>query len=324
MLLPESLLVAMDRLTQSVDHKKLYKSAEELSFRYRTPSPNPQKFIQTEEECLAYLCTRFPATFAANYFVFSEILKQGLEKNISSILDLGSGSGAALWAASEIFKTVKSYTLLERDSRLITIGKELVKDSEISFDLKWVCEDYTMKIETESHDLVVISYSLGEVDSKKWEQVLLCAIERAKKYVVILEPGTPLGYKKLMKMREFLIKQGLYMVAPCPHNKPCPMLDKQWCHFSQRLPRTVLHKNLKNATLGFEDEKFSYIVVAKERYIKEGYRIINTPLRRSGFVELDVCSTHEGLLKKKTSKKDKKFFDSVKKLEWGSFYTLEE
>lgn len=323
MLLPQSLLRAIDRVTQSVDHKRLYKSAEELSFRYRNPSPHSQKFIQTEEECLAYLCTRLPATFAANYYVFSEIIKQGLEKDISSILDLGSGSGAALWAASEIFKTLNTYTLLERDARLIAIGKELIKESEVSFSSEWLLGDYTTSIDTDPHDLVVISYSLGEVDSKKWEQVLSVAIKQTKKLLVILEPGTPLGYKKLMKMREFLIRQNLYMVAPCPHNKPCPMTEKQWCHFSQRLPRTTLHKNLKNATLGFEDEKFSYIILSKQPYIKEGYRIINTPLRRSGYIELDVCSTFDGLLKQKTSKKEKSFFDRVKKLEWGSFYDYE-
>lgn len=324
MLLPDSLLEAIDRVTDFFDRKKLHKGAEELSLRYRTPSSTSQTFIQTEEECLAYLCTRFPATFGANYFVFSEIKKRGLEKDISSILDLGSGSGAALWAASEVFSNLRSYTLLERDSRLITIGKELLKvglgEGHFSFDLHWIEGDYTGTIKSGPHDLVVLSYSIGEIDPKEWESVLKQVIEYTKNFLVILEPGTPLGYKRLMKIRELLIQQGLSMVAPCPHNKQCPILGQDWCHFSQRIPRTSLHKSLKNASLGFEDEKFSYIVLSKQPYFKKGYRIIKTPLKRSGFIELDLCSTSEGLLKQKISKKQGEFFNKVKKLGWGDFY----
>ena len=320
MLLPDSLLKAIDKIVEFTDRKRLYEGAEKLSLRYRTPSPHHQVFIQTEEECLAYLCMRFPATFGANYFVFSEMQKRGLEKTISSILDVGSGSGAALWAASKIFFNLNTYTLLERDSRLVTIGKELLKEANFSFDTHWMLGDYTETFKDKTHDLVVISYSLGEVDPKQWEKVLIQAIKHTHQFLVILEPGTPAGYKKLMRMREILIQQGLYMVAPCPHNKPCPMVAQDWCHFSQRVPRTSLHRELKHGSLGFEDEKFSYIIMSKQPYYKEGYRIIKTPLRRSGFIELDVCSTSEGLLHKKFSKKQGDFFNQVKKLDWGSFY----
>jgi ribosomal protein RSM22 (predicted rRNA methylase) len=321
MIFPDALLEAIHRVTASVDHKALYKGAQELSFRYRQGLVKPsQAYICSEEECLAYLCTRFPATFGANHYVFSEVLKKGLGKDVFSILDLGSGSGAALWAASSLFDTLSSYTLVERDPRLIEIGKKLLKEAFFSFNPEWILADYTQNLSVIPHDLVVISYSLGEVESHLWEKVLFTALEKTKQFLVILEPGTPLGYKKLMKMRDYVVGQGLYVVAPCPHSEKCPMKEPRWCHFSQRLPRTTLHKSLKDATLGFEDEKFSYMIFSKQAYVKEGFRVIHTPVKRSGFIELEVCSTSQGIFTQKVSKKQKEFFNKVKKTNWGSFY----
>ena len=36
-----------------------------------------------------------------------------------------------------------------------------------------------------------------------------------------------------------------------------------WCHFTQRLPRSRAHKQIKGAELPFEDEKFSYVALTR-------------------------------------------------------------
>lgn len=320
MLLPESLLIAMEDLASSVDRKQLQKSAAELSSRYRRGLSQKDPFIKTQEECLAYLYTRFPATFAANYAVFSELKERSLEP-IESILDLGAGSGAAFWAAYSMCQNLDSYTLLERDQRLIDLGKKLLINTEFSLNPEWICSDYGQLSLTKSYDLTLFSYSLGETESKEWEAILKRVMAHTTKLFVMIEPGTPSGYHKIIKVRDFFIQHGFYTVAPCPHNKKCPLLGQDWCHFSQRLPRTSLHRILKSGSLGFEDEKFSYIIMSKAPYSLKGYRVIKTPLKRSGYIELELCSTEEGLVHKKTSKKHKEFFSEAKKLDWGSFYS---
>ncbi len=320
MQLPEELVFEIEKLVNTVDRKSLYASAEALSLRYRTESSSQQVFIKTYEEALAYLCTRFPATFAANYAVFLEIQKKGLSRDIHSVLDIGSGSGAALWAAQQVLEGLYSYTLLERDPHLIKLGKSLINAFSLSVETPWIMGDYTKGLPTSKYDLVVISYSLGEVGPQLWENILAQAFDSCKKMVVILEPGTPVGYKKLMKMREILIRLGGYIVAPCPHNKPCPMQGSDWCHFSQRLPRSSLHRLVKNGSLGYEDEKFSYLIVSKNHYIKNGERVLRAPLQSSGYIEWEACSSSEGVVHRKVLKRDKESFNRVKKLSWGSFY----
>ena len=36
-----------------------------------------------------------------------------------------------------------------------------------------------------------------------------------------------------------------------------------WCHFTQRLPRSRAHKQIKGAELPFEDEKFAYVALTR-------------------------------------------------------------
>ncbi|KAL0372925.1 UNVERIFIED_CONTAM: hypothetical protein Scaly_0974100 [Sesamum calycinum] len=59
------------------------------------------------------------------------------------------------------------------------------------------------------------------------------------------------------------LKTGAFIVAPCPHDGPCPLQNTdKYCHFVQRLERTSsqrLYKRSKGPLRGFEDEKFCYV-----------------------------------------------------------------
>lgn len=320
---PEELLQAISRLTQQVDRKALLKGVEGLSLRYRNQNQEckaeSKAFIQSNIDCLAYLSVRFPATFAACGHVFLELKKWVSKEKDLSILDLGSGSGSALWAANEVFSHLGSYTLVEREEKLISLGKELLKDVSLSFNPCWIKKDYSEQTAISKHDLVLFSYTLGECDKKFWKSILDRAVELAEEFIVIIEPGTPLGYQKLMVMRDILIGSDLSIVAPCPHSKKCPLKEGDWCHFSQRLPRSPLHRQLKGGELGFEDEKFSYVVASKKSLLNKGERVIRHPMIRPGFIEVEVCSTDNGVYSKKITKKDGEEFKKAKKLSWGSF-----
>lgn len=319
MLIPQALCSAIEDLVSSTPRKRLQEAAHALSLRYRNPKGQEGPFIKSREERLAYLCTRFPATFAVNCAVFKEIKERGFGETVHTVADLGAGSGAAFWACMESLSCVTSYTLVERDQELMRLGKDLLDRVSAPICPEWQCSDYGSQRLTQ--DMALFSYSLGESPRDQWEEVLQRVGETTKELIVIIEPGTPVGYEKILVMRDILLGLGWSTIAPCPHNKSCPLLGKDWCHFSQRLPRTSIHRVLKEASLGFEDEKFSYIVMGKKPYSVSGSRVIKTPYQRSGYIELELCSTDSGLLHRKTSKKEKDFFSKAKKLSWGSFYS---
>ncbi|KAK4400265.1 Rsm22-cox11 tandem protein 1, mitochondrial [Sesamum angolense] len=113
--------------------------------------------------------------------------------------------------------------------------------------------------------------------------------EESQDYLVevLVEPGTPQGSNIISQMRSHILwmekrrsrklqnaankaskdlmtlKTGAFIVAPCPHDGPCPLQNTdKYCHFVQRLERTSsqrLYKRSKGPLRGFEDEKFCYV-----------------------------------------------------------------
>ncbi|GAA93920.1 uncharacterized protein L969DRAFT_84622 [Mixia osmundae IAM 14324] len=113
--------------------------------------------------------------------------------------------------------------------------------------------------------------------------------------------------------------EGSYVVAPCPHDGECPLhREKDICHFSQRVSRPSYLRRTKHARVGEEDSKFSYVVIRRgprpshaisearqattreedvqlsqrERHDAMAWpRLLYPPMKRSGHVIMDVCSS---------------------------------
>lgn len=178
-------------------------------------------------------------------------------------------------------------------------------------------QDITSLSKFPLHDLVIFSYSLNELSEKAASSTLHKAWLATKTALVIVEPGTPKAFKRLKKLRQELINYGAHILAPCPHDGVCPLDDNDWCHFSVRLERTPLHKYIKDATLPYEDEKFSYLIAFKGPQKTLSFpRIIKKPRKRAGHVLFDLCTVN-GLQQKTLSKKDKPLYKESQKLKWG-------
>ena len=77
----------------------LSKEREKLTEIYRSHDlKGSLKALSSDQQRLAYLATRLPATHAALCFVFKELLKRKGEERIASLLDVGAGPGTALLA----------------------------------------------------------------------------------------------------------------------------------------------------------------------------------------------------------------------------------
>ena len=171
------------------------------------------------------------------------------------------------------------------------------------------------------HDLVTVSYVLNELSPQDQLKVIHKAFLATDQLLVIVEPGTPKGFGNILRAREFLIKQGAHIVAPCTHNHPCPLAQswqegRDWCHFSVRVPRNKYHLLAKGATLPYEDEKYSYLVVSPLPVATPQSRIIKKPIINSGHVILDVCDT-DGLHRTTVSKSKGEAYKRARDAEWG-------
>lgn len=285
-----------------------------LSASYKEKNSSQSIFADPATR-LAYLATRLPATYAAVHFVLQEILKIRPDFQCRTLLDLGAGPATASLAAIDLFPNIIKTILIEKSHDAIALGKELLGESEISSH-EWICKDLKGIKEFPKADLAILSYSLGE--TKPFAMFLSHLWNADVDTLAIIEPGTPSGYQTIIESRDLLLKQDAHIIAPCPHAKICPLKQNDWCHFSTRLERTKLHRLLKEGTLGFEDEKFSYLIVTKPKLNKPDFsRIIRHPFKGSGHVKLDLC-TNEGNAEQRTiSRKDKDLYRLSRDAEWG-------
>lgn len=313
MRLPNELQSAIQQEVEKVDRARLVQAAAELTERY-TAGQFSSPAIQTEAHRAAYLAVRFPATYAANLHVFSEIRGLAPNASISSVLDLGAGPGTALHAAAQIFPSIQQATLVESDAALISLGKRL---GRMAADVRWLQQDIRSGVPAEPHDLVVISYALGELPQASTERLVMQAWAAARQFLVVMEPGTVRGFGFVHAARTLLIGAGARLLAPCPHVLHCPIAAAgDWCHFAQRVERTSLHRQLKGGALGYEDEKFSYVVGCQEEFPTPVGRIVRHPQKFSGHVKLLLC-TAQGLEKRTVTKSQKERYRAARKAAWG-------
>jgi ribosomal protein RSM22 (predicted rRNA methylase) len=305
---PESLQTATEQILQKSSPSVLKRASEALTQEYRQKHSSHSIFSD-EARRLAYLAVRFPATYAAVTKVLSEIPEIPCKK----ILDLGAGPGTAAWAARELFPDIQETVLIEKSASAVSLGKELMGGSD--FKARWICEDLETMTEFPSADLAILSYALGELKNpnalveKLWQNPI--------SYLAIIEPGTPLGYRNIVRARELLIHLGAYLLAPCPHRMACPLKTGDWCHFSVRLERTKLHRLLKEGSLGYEDEKFSYLIVSRQAQKIPGSRILRPPQKGSGHVRFSICNENGACADTVVSRKTKDFYRLARDAEWG-------
>lgn len=278
----------------------LKRAAAELSDSYRQGRA-PR--LNGPERRAAYLVTRMPATYAAACAVLKEV--SGRIGAIGTVLDAGAGTGAASLAAREYFPDAK-LTLLERDARFAAASRTWLPEAEL------IAGDVARVAAIPQHDLVMAAYSLGEFGAA----TAIPLWQSARVALVLIEPGTPRGFALIRKVRTDLLAAGGQMVAPCPMEAECPMADPDWCHFAARVERSSLHRRLKGGELGHEDEKFSYVALARTPTHTAAARIIRHPQQRPGLIEIATC-TPAGLRTERISKSDRERFRAARKAAWG-------
>lgn len=112
-------------------------------------------------------------------------------------------------------------------------------------------------------------------------------------------------------------------------------MSGSWCHFSQRVQLNSFQNELFNLPKGFEDQKFTYLVVRRGDRPKSQPgnhvnhevdsfswpRIARPPLKRNGHVIHDVCNS-DGKLERFVAAKShgKEEYHDARKSMWGDLW----
>lgn len=313
--LPAELKAALDAKLRGFSRSDAAGRSAAISKNYRDGGGSGT--IRSETDALAYALARMPATYAAVTASLNALCEIRPDFAPTSLLDIGAGPGTASWAAAEAFSSLHDFTLLDANDALRQLALDLVSDSFRLRDIKYERgEARASLIKADAADLVVASYMIGEISAAEQSALAALMWEKTRDTLVVVEPGTPAGYARIIALRERLIADGAHVAAPCPHDEKCPLQAPDWCHFTQRLQRSRAHKQVKGAELPYEDEKFAYVALTRRPVAARPARVLAQPVVSKVEVTAKLC-TPAGLILSRTPRRAKADYALARRWRWG-------
>ncbi|MFR9674964.1 small ribosomal subunit Rsm22 family protein [Streptomyces sp. TR06-5] len=335
----ESLRAALDALVAGLPPRQAAAAVERLITHYRGTTPTDAPILRDRADVAAYAAYRMPATFEAATAALRAFAARTPGWSPATHLDLGGGTGAAVWAADGVWGDgpqgagTRSTTVLDWSEPALALGRDLAASggTPALTAAGWHSRRLTAGPELPRAELVTVSYVLNELAAEDRPAVAEAALAAAEGAVVFVEPGTPDGYLRILDVRSRLVAAGLTLLAPCPHNAACPIEPgRDWCHFSARVSRSSLHRRVKGGSLPYEDEKFSYVAAVTPALLERlgaapaPARIVRRPQLRKGQVLLDLCAADDGLRRTTVTKRHGARYRTARRAEWGDVWPPEE
>ena len=313
--LPAELKSALEAKLHGLSRSDVAARAADISRTYRDGGGSGA--IRSETDALAYALARMPATYAAVVASLNALCEIRPDFAPVNLLDVGAGPGTASWAAAEAFSSVQGFALLDANSALGALALDLGGGSARLRNMTYQRGEARAALaDAAAADLVVASYMIGEIDEAERTALAGAMWAKTRDTLLIVEPGTPAGYARIITLRQQLIASGAHVAAPCPHDGKCPLAAPDWCHFTQRLPRSRAHKEIKGAEVPFEDEKFSYVALTRAPVARHLARVLAQPVATKIEVTAKLC-TLDGLVIAKVPHRVKADYARARRWRWG-------
>jgi ribosomal protein RSM22 (predicted rRNA methylase) len=317
MQLPAELYKLVDKALEGVPLADLQAAAERLSARYRSELRDGRAHLSDDLAARAYLAVRMPATYAAVRASLDAVAELRPDFAPQSLLDAGAGPGTALFAARDCWPGLSEATLIESSPAIRRWGEVLLSASALQ-RIDWRASDLTSAALPDArHDLVLVTYVLDELGPRSVGPLIDKLWQATGDMMVVVEPGTPAGWSRILNVRDRLIAAGAHLVAPCPHARVCPLHAPDWCHFSRRVARSRMHRRIKSADVPWEDEKYIYVAASRHPALPVQARVIAPVQVRGGTVALKLCEWTADARQRVLSKRDGTRFREARRLAWG-------
>jgi ribosomal protein RSM22 (predicted rRNA methylase) len=318
---PDDLRAALAELLDGLPPTQAARAVDRLIANYRGGTPTNAPILRDRSDVAAYAAYRMPATYAAVRSALAAFRARAGEWSPASHLDVGGGTGAATWAVGDAWADDGRHgsTVLDWSDAALDLGRTLARgaDSAAVRAAEWRKVSLSSGKRLPEADLVTISYVIGELTAADRTALVAEAARAAGGAVIIVEPGTPDGYARVIAARDQLIAAGYRILAPCPHDAACPVQAPDWCHFAARVNRSSLHRQVKGGSLPYEDEKFSYVAAARFPATPAVSRVVRHPQLRKGQVLLELCTRDEGLRRTTVTKRHGADYRAARDADWG-------
>ncbi|MEU6241137.1 small ribosomal subunit Rsm22 family protein [Streptomyces sp. NPDC047024] len=320
----ETLRTTLAGVLDGLPPRQASAAVERLIANYRGDTPTDAPILRDRADVAAYAAYRMPATFEAVRSALGAFADAVPEWVPGSHVDIGGGTGAATWAVAATWDGARPVTVLDWAEPALALGREIAAAHPGLSEARWERARIGAALQLGDTDLVTVSYVLNEL-AEADRAALVDAAAAAARSVVIVEAGTPAGYERIIEARDRLIAAGFRIAAPCPHSAACPIVPgTDWCHFSARVSRSSLHRQVKGGSLAYEDEKFSYVAATRLPAEPALNRVVRRPQIRKGQVLLDLCEADDRLGRTTVTKRHGDLYKAARDAEWGDAWPPHE
>lgn len=316
--LPSALRLAVDQALHGVSTAHLATATQALSQRYRNEVRDGCLHLSDTLAAQAYIAARMPATYAAIHAALAAAAERLPGFAPTSLLDIGAGPGTAMWATKALWSSLQSATLLETSPAIRNIGQTLAAASSVE-QIHWRDSNVRNGVDG-SADLVTLAYVLDELEPGDRTKLVASLWNATTSVLAIIEPGTTAGWRRILDARAQLTSAGAHIIAPCPHAQACPITEPDWCHFSQRVARSRIHRLAKGGEVPWEDEKFAYLIVSRTPATPSPARVLTPPLTAKGRVELKLCQPDGTATHRLVTRKEGDSFKQARRSDWGDLF----
>ena len=314
--LPASLRGAIDEALNGIAAKDLARASDHLTARYRGEVNDGTAHLSDDMAARAYLAARLPATYAAVRAAMTHAAARLPQFAPRTLLDIGAGPGTAMWAAKDCWSDIDDALLIEGSFAIRKWGERFSSLAGIG-TIAWRASDITADLAIgQPRDLVTLAYVLSELPGFRQDALIDRLWSLTASLLLIVEPGTPSGWQRILNARDRLLALGAHIAAPCPHHLRCPLSAPDWCHFAERLPRTRIHRLVKQADVPWEDEKYIYLAASRAPVDHPHARIIAPPQPTKPRLDLKLCRSDGTSAHLFITRRDS-VYKTARRREWG-------
>ena len=320
--LPLRLRHAVDRALSGRRPADLAAAAAALSQRYREERRDGRLHVASDEDALAYLAVRLPATYAAVRASFAAI-----ERGPPGFC----AEDRARYRRRSRHRAVGGGRLLAR-SRRCAAGRGKPGFSGLrrsSSRARLPCRTSTWRtadvaadaIDCPPRDLVTLAYALNELAPEVRQSVLQRLWRATADTLVIVEPGTPAGWQRIVTARAQLIESrrsrdralSARLCLPARAvRRPTGVISPQ------RVARSRLHRHAKEAD-GLGKTRISAIWRSRAGPRRPPRRASSGDRAKgSGRVTLKLCRDDGSAGEHLFSRRDGTLFKRAWRSDWGS------
>ncbi len=310
--LPKALDTVMP--LQAKHRKALPFAIDELSSRLTTERSLMQAYWSAPRLTSAYMWYFLPWNILRLCRLLSNLklpepkampTKEGAEPKARLFVDMGSGPLSlpiALWLSKpEWHKHELTILCLDTAPHPLQLGQKLFTELAGKHSpwriIPVRTQLETAHIEIKKIDAVPWLISAANVfnevklqDERAYKVIenLKPSLRASDASLLIIEPGTRLGGKTILTLRDAALEHELSPSSPCPHTLECPLEDSRtWCHFTfdvQGSPKWLVDLSIA-AKLRKNALSLAFVLLSKNEQIEEDKaRIISAPFTVPGIM----------------------------------------